>query len=425
MKRSFFYSLGLNKRTFSSDFVHILSILVISIITITPIFSINKYLMVLWFFFFLFELPKIISYNGKVKKIFTLGVLFVLICIVYKIIGVSSANIVYCFLTPYLYFAPVLALIIIDRCNNEQQIRFLFHFLALAIAINIADNIRLSFEYGIENLAFQSLSGTMEMEEGLVGLNLGTSKFVNMSVFYACTMFMAFLKSNERYEKLLFLTYVGISSYFILVCSLKASAMILMIISFVLMYISVRSKKRIGTLMVFTVFVGGLLFLFRDTIINFLIDILDSDRISSRLLIFTTEGDMDNSGTFVARENLWLVSLKSWLGSLSSFIFGIGDHNWAGPLGTASSGIGNHSDLLDVLARYGIIGAIILYSSIKACYNYSRSKYGSSFKFEIISFFILILLMGFTKKFVQAQPAIIIFILFPLTLRYCSKRESI
>ena len=419
MKKDVLYSFGISRSTFSSNFPSILAILLMSIITITPILSINKYLMVLWLFFFLFEFPKVTNSNRKVKNIFILGVLFVLVCILYKILGISSANIVYCFIAPYLYFAPVLALMIIDRCNNEQQIRFLFHFLAFAIAINIADNIRLSFEYGIENLAFQSLRGAME-EEGLVGLNFGGSMFVNMSVFYACTMFMAFLKSNERYEKLLFLTYVGISSYFILVCSLKASAMILMIISFVLMYISVRSKKRIGTLMVFNVVVGGLLFLFRDTIINFLIDILDSDRISSRLLIFTTEGDIEDNGSFVARENLWLVSVDSWLGTFSSFIFGIGDHHWAEFISTADSGVGNHSDLLDVLARYGIIGAFLLYSSIKACYNYQKSKYGSSFKFEIISFFILILLMGLTKKFVYAQPAIIIFILFPLTLRYCS-----
>lgn len=420
MKRSFLYSFGISKSTFSSNFIPIVVILVLSIVTITPklYFGAAAYVMILWIAFFFFEYNKIIRSNKKLKNLLTLGIIYVLVCITYKLLGISSASIEYCTARPFLYFAPVLALMIMDKCYNNQQLRFMFHILALIIAINIADNIRLSLEYGIENIVYQNLAGQLR-EEGNQNLNLGGSMFVNMIVFYSCAMFFAFLNSTKLIERLLFFIYFVISAYFILFCSLKASAVILMLISFVFMYVSYRSNENTGVILTLTAIVGGLVFLFSDYIVGFLIDIIASDRISQRLTSFTTGGSVEDS-SLTGRANLWQVSVHSWLSSVSSFFFGIGDHNWNDFITTEDSGIGAHSDLLDVLGRYGILGALILYSSIKIYYSYLQKKYGYIFKWEIISFFILFLLMGLTKKFIAPQPSIVIFIMFPLTIKYIS-----
>ena len=127
----------------------------------------------------------------------------------------------------------------------------------------------------------------------------------------------------------------------------------------------------------------------------------------------------------MSRGELWQVSVKSWLSSFLSFLFGIGDHRWNDFTTTADSGIGNHSDLLDVLGRYGITGALILYSSIKKYYDYLQERFDSFFKFEVISFIILLLAIGFTKRFITAQQGIVIFILFPLALRYLYYQKTI
>ncbi|MBQ9236370.1 MAG: hypothetical protein IJ183_00435 [Prevotella sp.] len=425
MKKNLFYSLGLSRRTFSSNYIPILVILILSVITITPkfYFGSGAYVMISWMLFSLFVINIYNSINLKLRNLFILGVIFVLICAVYKIIGVSSASIEYCTARPFLYFAPVMALMIIDRCDNDQQIRFLFHFLALAIAINIADNIRLSNEFGLENVAFQNLYGLLR-EEGYEGLNLGGSMFVNMTVFYTCIMFFAFLNSKKGEGKYLFLLYFVISISFVLFFSIKASVVLLVLLSLILMYISYRSEENVKTILFLTTIAGGIIFLFRDSIISFLIDIIGSDRITQRLISLTTEADVQDS-TLTGRANLWNVSLQSWLSSVSSFFFGIGDHNWNDFVSTADSGIGSHSDLLDVLGRYGIMGACILYSSIKVFYNYLQKKYGSAFKWEIFSFFVLMILMGLSKKFIAPEPPIVIFILFPLALRCFSKQQTI
>lgn len=421
--KGFLYSLGLSRDTFSSNFTPILAILVLSILTITPKYYVGTLLMGLWGVIFIFEFGKFNRFSAKLRSFFYLGIIFIFICIFYKLLGVSSAKMGYCVIGPFLYFAPILALMIIDKCNNEQQIRFLFHFLALVTAINVADNIRLSYEFGMENVVFQRLGGMVE-EEGNSEFNFGGSQFVNMTVFYTCIMFMAYLKSNERLEKILFGVYVAISAYFIVICSLKASAVVLMLMSLALMYVSVKSKANINIVLILLTVLGVIAFIFMDNVIHLLISVIDSDRITERLIIFTNEGDVTDSSSFVSRSNLWLVSIDTWLSSISSFFFGIGNHNWNDFMTTANSGIGNHSDILDVLARYGIIGALILYLSFKLYYDYLRYNFGTSYEYEIFVFFILFLAMGLTKKVIHPLPAIMIFILFPITLKYFSNKES-
>ena len=422
MKNGLFYFFGLSKKTFSSNFTPVLTVLVLSILAVTPKFYNGSVLMGLWSIIFIFELNSFYRYNGRLRSILNCGIVFVSICILYKLLGISSAQIGYCIIGPFLYFAPVLALMIIDKSNNEQQLKFLLHILALAVAINIAENIRLSYQFGIENLVYQNLGGMMA-EEGLSGYNFGGTTFVNMAVFYACIMLFAFLRSNDWLEKRLFLVYFGISAYFIIFRSLKASAVVFLLISVVLMYVSVKSKENAGIVLLLLLVVGVLFTVFQESIIHFLVSVIGSERIANRLIIFTSEGSLEDT-SLMSRAELWQTSLQTWLSSVGSFFFGIGDHNWHDFATTIDSGIGNHSDLLDVLARYGIIGAVPLYSSIKVYYFYLVQRYGRSFKYEIISFLILVLLMGFTKKIVNGQPAIMIFILFPLTLKYYSNKTS-
>lgn len=417
MRKGFFNTLGLNKETFSGNFLFFFAILVMAVGTVTPLYYVEKNMMILWAVFLVFAVGYLKNANYKIKQIGLLGLAFVIVCVIYKLIGVSSAILGYCIANPFVYFAPVIALAIIDKCNNESKIRFLLHIISLVIAINILDSIRLTYLFGLENVAFQQLAGILSDEEGISGLNLGSTFFVNMIVFYSNVVFFAFLKTNNKIEKVLFLIYFIISVYFIVMCSLKASAVLLLLVSIVLQYIAHRGGKRFGRVVTIACVFFVLLYVFRDTIIDYLISVISSDRIATRLEVFTSTGSVTESGTLMARENLWKVSVQSWLSSVGSFFFGIGDHSWNDFLTTEASGIGNHSDLIDVLGRYGLLGGAILYSSIKVYYDFLKDKYGSLFKYEILSFLCLIILMGTTKKFVAGEPAIVIFILFPLCLK--------
>lgn len=417
MKSSILYALGLSKGTFTGNFPIVFIILILCALTVTPKYYIGTYLMICWSFLFILTYKYFEHTSKELKQIGVLGFIFVVISVIYWVIGVSSATLAYCMARPFLFFAPLIALVIINKCDSVSKIRFLIHSISFVIAFNVADSIRIVNKFGLVNVVYQNLGETLE-EMGYKGLNLGGNLFVIMVVFYSSVMFLSFLKANHFWDRLLFFLYFGISAYFIVVCSLKASAVVLFFLAILCLYVANRGKRNSARIMILSAFFILLILIFRDAIIDFLISSIDSQRITSRLMVFTSEADIEDSTTFMSREDLWLVSMQSWLRNPITFLFGIGDHNWADFESTAASGVGNHSDLLDVLARYGITGGLMLYLSLKKYFEYLKRYYGMYFKWEIIAFFILLIMMGLTKKFVAGEPAIIIFILFPLCLRY-------
>ena len=416
MRKGILYTLGLTKETFTSNKASIVAIFLLSLITVTPLLNNGKYLVILWTIFIFLTIRYFQKADITLCKILILGTTYAFICILYWYMGISSAQLAYCMTRPFLYFAPVSALIIISNNNDNNQIRFLFQCISLAIAINIADSIWITHVYGIEDLVYQNL----KEQEGLEGLNLGGSLFVNMIVFYANIMLLAFLHTKTKIEKKLYFLYFILSAYFIVICSLKASAIIFLFFSTFLQYIAYKGGNNFGSIIVLLIIFLGLLMFFRDVIISFLINIINSDRISSRLEVFAYGASVMDNESFSGRESLFLTSLNTWLNNPLSFFFGIGDHNWAEFASNADSGIGNHSDLIDIFARYGLIGGTIFYATLALFYKYVQERYGSIFKWEIISFFTIIIIMGFSKHIIDSQPAIIIFLLFPLCLRYLS-----
>lgn len=374
--------------------------------------------MALWILFFFVSLNYYLKSDTKLIQISFLGLFFIFLCILYRWLNISSATLAHCMVRPFVFFSPILALIVIDKCENKSQIKFLLHFIALVIALNIADSIWITLSSGIEDTVYQNL----REQEDLENSNLGGNMFVIMAVFYANIIFIAFMNTTDRLEKLFFLLYFGLSAYFIIFCSLKASAILLFIISILLQYMAKMGEKNFRIIMFMSLIFIGILWLYRDQIIYFLIDMIGSDRIASRLEVMLSGASLTDNTSFAGREHLWQTSLQSWVNSPTSFTFGIGDHNWEDFSSTSASGIGDHSDLLDVLARYGIIGGSILYSALIIYYRYLQKKY-STFKFEIIAFFILLILMGLTKKFISGEPSIAIFILFPLCLKHISKNQ--
>ena len=229
-------SVGLKSKTSNTGYLRILVILGLVVLTVTPILYMKKYMMVLWMLFLIFSFSYFRDADKKIRQVGLLGVTFVIICVLYYLFGISSADLAYCIVEPFVYFSPVIALFVIDYNDNERQNRLLFHFISLAIAVNIFDSIRISHELGLLNLAYQQLSGVLE-DEGITGLNLGGTLFVNMVVFYANVMFISFMKTPKVAEKILYLLYLCISTYFIVFCSMKASAIILLVFSLILQFL--------------------------------------------------------------------------------------------------------------------------------------------------------------------------------------------
>lgn len=341
-------------------------------------------------------------------------VCYIFMCVIYKVLDISSAGFGYCLLHT-LFFLPFFSLLIFEQQFNGNKARFLFHAISFIIALNIADSIRLTIMYPLE-IAFQNMSEELAME-GVTGLNLGGSMFVNMTVLFLSVMMIAFLNTTNKREKVLFGLYAAIASWFIVMCSAKASAVVLAVVAIVTQFITHKGKNKFKLFTLILCLFVVLKFYLND-IIYFASDFIDNERLTSRLLVFTADDSAaaeKGNMTLEARAELWLVSVKTWLSTPTTFIFGIGEHNHLDFISTEASGVGNHSDLLDVFARYGIIGGLLLYGILIKYYKW-LSRNLDAFKNYIATFFLLLVLMGLTKRFISGEEAIVVFMLLPLCL---------
>lgn len=403
-----------------------LLLLLLATIGVTPLLYSRPIIMTLWCIVIVFTSISSLGQrtSASLYKIWLMSVAYMAICVLYKVMDISSAGLGYCLLHT-LFFLPCYSLIVFTHICSDNKVKFLFHAISFIIALNIADSIRLTFLYPME-VAFQSMAEELEMM-GVTGLNLGGSMFVNMSVLFLGVMMIAFLNTRIKTEKIVFGIYIAITFWFIVMCSAKASAIVLAIFAVITQYLVFKGERNRIAFYILLLCMLVLFNMFFKDIIYFIADFIDNERITTRLLVFAaddTGAATQGNATLEARADLWIVSVNTWLSSLTTFFFGIGEHNYLEFVSTAASGIGNHSDLLDVFARYGIIGGLLLYGILIKYYKWLLQIFESAFKNYISTFFLLLILMGVTKRFISGEEAIVIFMLLPLCLMYMKTQTN-
>lgn len=392
----------------------VLLIILISLFHLTPLLYENYKVVIiaLWMLtivYFVVTGKKRTSY--ELRKMCIYGIVYIVIGLIYSILGISDKNIIRNMLFSLFVF-PMFLLLLVDCKITSYNAKFLFHAIALITAINILENIRLSYIYPYIAL----MSEEMLKEQGLSGLNAGGAPFIAMSVFYLAIIVIAYSNSTIKGEKIVLLIYASIAGWFVVFCSYKASSIIFALLTVSAMII-LDKVKNVKKAFAFLLILGLLSFLLKDQIIHTLVNVIGNSRVEGRLLVFADEdfGEAhDNS--LNSRMELWKISLHTWIANPVNFIFGIGDHYRSIASDTVGSGIGNHSDFLDILAKYGIIGGLILYNILKLLFDYSKKMVSGRLYLKVLLFFALIIMFGFTKKIILPSISIMLFVLFPLCL---------
>ena len=122
-----------------------------------------------------------------------------------------------------------------------------------------------------------------------------------------------------------------------------------------------------------------------------------------------------DSSSFTSRYELWGVSVHSWLNSITSFFLGIGDHPKVNG-STELSGIGRHSDVLDTLARYGIIGFFFIYMMFAKLFKYLKEICNNLYHNEIEVIILVVAVIATTKCLLFPDCGYFLFFLLPLCL---------
>lgn len=363
-------------------------------------------------------LPMIISSGvltknatNRERKTLTIMILFVAWQSIMKIIGHSNSAwgthseimLFYFYYLIYLYIKYKFAL-----SEKKVLVRSVMLIMILAIL------------YYIYMYATGQLLVTYNPEAYEMDLDVIPTIFKLELLFVACTCTMCMFTASSIVEKVIHLLIISGAIYIIYVIGNNATATILYLV-FLLTAIFVNRRKRkysikaanIGTLMVVISVLAVLLISFGDSFILLIANLTEeiNPRISNKLMtvyVFAHSSSalvIEEGNSFVTRLFLMKGSLTTWLSDPLNFLVGVGRDNGF----FEESGIGKHSEFIDVLAMYGVIGATFTVAIFSNLYFVIKSRLRPLIASYATFFYFILVLWGILNNFIYPQVGAILF----------------
>ena len=388
-----------------------LLLLLITTISCTPMLGHSLYYVLVGIGAFLFFILNFKHITSPASKSLVASILFYLLLIyVYKLIGYSSAawgN----YRNQTVFFITALLMLLIPRkLSNKQKIWTCF-LMAVIIGFNIYDNIRLSILYPNINTSRIFLD-----DEFLASINAGGSSFYTFSLFFFIACFFVFLNSKTKKVKFISLAFAVLTAVYICWFCFKASVVVYFFLSVIMLVYAkfTKNKTAFYIVLLLTVFLYYVLStFFSEEIINFIILNSPDKRLTARFVtLIDAEASEANVGTVTGRANLIMLSLNTWLDNIGNFFLGIGDHR--AQFNAASTGIGQHSEFLDLLAKYGLLGFFFLCFFLKNILKHLYSFFAPECRLQVFCVFVIFVLCGLTKGVLFPRIGCALFLLFPL-----------
>ena len=332
----------------------------------------------LWIYYIWYYLPIARTFfrSSTYNYIFFAFFIFaVLLCFVYAIVTVRSVKVDYNLLTPILiYMAVFLLLVLMGTSTAGKHIRISFTFWGTLIVYYLTkpypdSQKRLSglFLTMFFVTALTSLIGVImnpnaarllayasnEIEEDLIVrmLNIGGIAFFQ-GLVVCVPLLITFAKRNRfKIFSLVFICMIFVS---LISASFAISLLMFVIAVFFGLLSNAKSYKTVTKFCMGLLVVLLLVFVPWSNVFSFLAEVVPNERISVRfesIAVSLKEGLV--GGSLNARWQTYLISINTFL----EHPLGIGPHY---TYVTMENGIGYHSQILDDLARYGIL-AIVFY----------------------------------------------------------------
>lgn len=344
---------------------------------------------------------------------------YILLCLIYKMFGVSSASIGNLFVH-ILFFIPILFMLINTDERYDSFSKFIFWVIAFFVSVSIADNIRLC----LTNPIFM-LEVSREKLDLASGTNIGGFHFYSAILFFFIICFFGLLNCKNKKVQFAFIGVIMLSAIFIFAFCMKAGIIVYSLFAIVLLYLA-RRERRLRLFFVKvavpSLIVYAIVSINTDFIVEHISNLFDNPRLTQRLIVLV---DADNAeaesgaATVDARENLWMLSVNTWLKDPINFVFGIGDHrvDWDGGQTAEQVGIGQHSDFFDTPARYGLIGLIIITLILARSFKYLLAFYGKEYKVQLVVIFLVFVMFGFTYGVYHPAIGFVMFVFLPMMKR--------
>lgn len=336
--------------------------------------------------------------------------LYYFLIILYRLFDISDASWGN-YMTQVFSLVPILIMPIIASKIHNKLTLFVIVILFLIMVFNIANNIRLSIIY-----PELTLSNMAREEEDLASYNMGSSYFQTFAMLFFDVCLFLFLNIKIRIGKILSLICGIVAAVFVIGFCLKASVVIYLLLSAMLIVIANRAKNVWGTVSLLSlafVIIALIIDTNKNEVVNFILDNSPDERVAIRFVtLIDPDSFVANDKTMTGRSDLWLLSINTWLKDPANFLLGIGDHRSS--FNVEATGIGQHSDVFDTLARYGILGGLLLFIIYIDSFRYILKLYDKRLRSQLFMIMLILVLCAFTKSISYACISCVIFVLLPL-----------
>lgn len=292
----------------------------------------------------------IFSMRGKIQTSFAALLLVIVFIVVYKILGISDdtwanhSNI-------FMYIFTLLASEYMLLNLPAKRIKKCAVFLVAVLLLNLVYQYYLYFTLGTTLYSTRSL-----LTEGIVAG--GTSFVSDMMLIAMLFTVICFLKVEKKI-KFFSVIVIAASYYYVINIQTRATALIVLTMFIVACFaIGFSNQITPSRMIVFFGIVIGVCVIF-PIVVNWIAtsdNVYFSRKFTAIQGMFTGTSIIEEShlreSSLVARVYVAGVSLSTWTSSILHFFFGKGYDAGLYYI----SGIGKHSDLIDLLPKYGLIG---------------------------------------------------------------------
>lgn len=371
-------------------------------------------ILILWYF-------DVVIVKGRLRV--TKQVLFVFIWMLweaaYKMIGISSATWSNIF-QKEIFYSLIIIMLYMKTGTTFKQKKIIVWSIVMISAFNVIDNIMLCTKYPTANEMVAG--GTEDLSVTFfAGLNIGTTMFGFITVLFSGIMLIIALNDIKFKTRIFFGLLSLCADYFVVFLSNRGITVLVWIlmtalILFTKFFIKNSKNKLVCVTSIIAILIAANFL--SVPILKWLIINVDSYRLQLRfntLLTYMLSGGSIyiRHSSFIERLSYLALSWNTFINNFFNFVFGVGYPQFNDHI---AYGVGSHSEIIDSLAKYGIIGGFfifkILKNSLKSVFENLRAY---KFSTETIIIMLTFLIYGLLNNVFTPEVGVIIFFLLPLS----------
>lgn len=340
-----------------------------------------------------------------------------------RILGISTASIGNYAVRLCFWFSAIITIFYLNN-KDFKHLKNLGLWATIVTVFNAIDNIRLYHKYP------HLVSGEItQIDQSGIDLknNIAFTSFSIVSVILALIFLSMYLKTKNSNIKVLLLISFSILFILNMVMSRGASTIILVLGILIFLLSNILEKFNVRSRYVLSVGIAILLllgYLYINTNVNFVVSHIPNQRIAVRIKDMLTH---NQSSSFMSRIICLKISWKTFSSNIHNFVFGIGYHTipvWTRE-NAAAVGIGFHTSIVDLLAKYGIIGAIAVSNILFSYYRVCKQYICADFIVHVNILIILLVIYNLLANSITVDMGVIIFIVLPVYSRLLRKDYNV